>query len=103
MKGILMDINNELIISPVRDSEGKITRGLLVGDITDQCASFILQSSPGQIKEDVLLGPGLTKFIRSKESRNEIMEKIRLHLTRGGINWNEYKKRIELNINSITI
>lgn len=97
MKGILLDTDYELMIRPLRDAQGFITRGMVIGDNTDQCAAIVLDSSQGHIKEDLLLGAGLTKFIRSKESKSEVMQRIRQHLTRAGINYSDYKKRININ------
>jgi len=98
MKGILIDINNELVIKPKRDSEGLITGGLVVGDNTDQCAALVLEMSQGELKEDPLLGAALTKFIRGKYSKSQVKLKIRQHFTRAGINYNEYKELIATTI-----
>lgn len=98
MKGILIDTNNALVIKPKRDTEGKITSGLVVGDNTDQCAALVLEMSQGELKEDPLLGAGLTKFIRGNYSKSQVELKIRQHLTRAGINYNEYKELITTTI-----
>lgn len=100
MKGIILDTDYDLMIRPLRDSSGKITRGMVVADNTDQCAALVLGSSQGHFKEDLLLGVGLTKYIRSKESKSEVMQRIRQHLTRAGINYSDYKKRINLSTNT---
>ncbi len=98
MDGILIDKNYELMIRPKLDSSGKIVSGLVVGDNTDQCAALVLEMSPGELKEDPLLGPGLTKFIRGKYSPSQIDARIDKHFKRAGINYEDYKKRINKNI-----
>lgn len=99
MKGILLNTDYELMIRPLRDADGKITRGMVVGENTDQCVALVLGSSQGHFKNDLLLGVGLTKFIRSKESKSEVMQRIRQHLTRASINYKDYKNRLNLNTN----
>ncbi|MCT4590517.1 MAG: hypothetical protein N4A71_22005 [Carboxylicivirga sp.] len=98
MDGILIDKNYELMIRPKLESSGKIVSGLVVGDNTDQCAALVLQMSQGELKEDPLLGAGLTKFIRSKYSPSQVDKRIRAHFTRAGINYDEYKDRMSTNI-----
>ncbi len=100
MKGMILDDIYELVVTPVRDASGRIVSGVIVGEITNQVAALVLQVSQGQVKGDLLLGAGLTNYVRGKESRSEIMQRIRVHLTRAGINWSEYKNRIGLNINN---
>lgn len=94
MKGILLDENYELLIRPRLDSSGKIVSGLVVGNNTDQCAALVLQMSQGELKEDPLLGAGLTKYIRSKYTPSQIDQRIRSHFTRAGIDYEDYKNRI---------
>lgn len=94
MKGILIDQDYELLIRPKLDSNNKIVSGLVVSANTDQCAALVLQMSQGELKEDPLLGAGLTKFMRSKYSQSQIDQRIRQHLTRAGINYQDYKQRL---------
>lgn len=103
MKGILIDSDFSLLVSVTRSSNGLITGGLVIGDNEDQCAAIVLQMQQGELKEDPLLGAGLTKFIRGKYSQTEIEQRIRQHLTRAGINYQNYKQRIGLTINTATI
>ncbi|MBS2099193.1 hypothetical protein [Carboxylicivirga linearis] len=101
MEGVLLDKDYELMIRPKLDSSGKILSGLVVGDSTDQCAALVLEMSQGELKEDPLLGPGLTKFIRSKYTPSQIDQRIRSHFTRAGINYEEYKDRINKTIKTV--
>lgn len=99
-KGILLTENFDIAINPVRDTNGLITSGIIVGNSEDQDAILILTSQQGNIKEDPLLGVGLNKFIRSKYNSYEIQSRIRLHLTRAGIDYDNFKERLILNINN---
>lgn len=99
-KGILLTENMELAVQVVRDSNGLITQGLVVGSCIDQEAFIVLTSRPGEIKEDPILGPGLTQFIRSKYNSSEIEMIIRQHFTRAGIDYEDYKERIQMTINN---
>ena len=65
-KGILLTENFDIAVNPVRDTNGLIMSGIVIGDSVDQDAVLILMSQNGDIKEDPLLGAGLNKYIRSK-------------------------------------
>lgn len=99
MRGILLDNDMRLKVN-VRLQGGLITGGLVIGDNTDQCAAIALQMMPGELKEDPILGAGLSKFIRGKYSKSEVEQKIRQHLTRAGINYNDYRQLILIMINN---
>lgn len=96
-KGILLTNEFEVMIKPVLKN-GLIVSGLIVGDTTDQDAVIVLKLKQGELKEDPLMGAGLTKFMRGKYSKSQIDERIRIHLTRAGINYDEYKERINQTI-----
>lgn len=100
MKGILLNNDFELLVNVRRLQNGLIAGGLVVGNNEDQCAAIVLQMQPGELKEDPLLGAGLTKFVRGKVSSSAIDQRIRQHLTRAGINYNQYKQRIVLTSNT---
>ncbi len=96
MKGILIDTDFNLQVNAKRNNSGIIAGGLLVGDNTDQCAALSLSMQQGELKEDPLLGAGLSQFVRSKYSPSQIDQRIRQHLTRAGINYQDFKQRISL-------
>ncbi|HEY5508407.1 MAG TPA: hypothetical protein VIK29_07045 [Paludibacter sp.] len=98
-KGILLTSDFELAIHPVRDVNGLIISGLVVGNSIDQEAMIVLQLRPGELKEDPLLGPGLTQFIRGKYNKSVIENTIKQHFTRAGIDYEDYKERIQLSVN----
>lgn len=94
-KGILLTQDFDLAIRPVRNV-GKITRGLFVGDTTAQDAIMVLKLHQGDLKEDPLLGVGLTKYMRGKLDRSQIESRIRVHFTRAGLDYDDYKERLKL-------
>lgn len=99
-KGILLNENLSLAINVVKDNSGLITSGLVIGECIDQEALIILKSRPGDSKEDPILGPGLSKFVRSKYNASEVEMVIRQHFTRAGIDYESYKERIQLSVNN---
>lgn len=96
--GILLSTDFDVIIEPSRDSEGKITSGLVLGDTTDQNAVMVLQLFQGNLKEDPLLGAGLTKYMRGKLDRSQIETRIRLHFERAGIDYDAHKERLNVEV-----
>ena len=92
-KGILLTSEFDLMIKPVKKN-GLIISGLVVGDSMDQDVVVILKLQQGELKEDPLCGAGLTKFMRGKYDKSQIDDRIRIHLTRMGIDYEEYKKRL---------
>lgn len=99
-KGILLTENMELAMKVVRNASGLIISGLVIGDCVDQEAYVILQARPGDIKEDPVLGPGLTKYLRGKHKPYEVEQLIKQHFTRAGIDFESYRERIKLSINN---
>ena len=102
-KGILLNDSMDLAISVKKDSNGLITRGLLVDSCIDQEAFLVLQMKPGELKEDPVLGPGLTKFIRGKYKSYQVESQIKEHFERAGIDYDDYKDRLETAINGETV
>ena len=97
-KGILLDSEFDLIVSPVRDANGLIISGFVLGDNLDQNAVMVLKLRQGDLKEDPLLGAGLTKFMRGKYDASAIESRIKQHFIRAGIDYDRYKDRIILNV-----
>jgi len=95
-RGILIDDDNELVIIPRRDSSGKITGGLVIGDTILQDTAIVLGLNQGELKEDPLLGPNLTALIRSKADKVKIERAIKVHLERAGIDYQQVKNSISL-------
>lgn len=83
--GILLDSDTgDLAVEIVRDSSGKITSGLVIGDVTEQNQQTLLLSSPGEIKEDPLIGVGLRSYIESDDV-DGLARKIRTEFTKDGM------------------
>jgi len=99
-KGILLTAGFEMAINVVRDTNGMIISGIQVGSSIDQDAVIVLSLQQGDLKEDPLLGPGLTKFIRGKYDKSQIDNTIKQHFTRAGIDYDDYKNRIQTSINN---
>lgn len=97
-KGILLTDEFDLAVQPVRNASGKIVRGVLVGNTIDQDAVMVLKLHQGNLKEDPLLGVGLTKYIRGKLDISQIESRIRVHFTRAGLDYDDYKERIKLEV-----
>lgn len=95
-----MDVEFDLAVSPVRDGSGLITRGIVVGENTDQCAALVLSMAQGDLKEDPLLGCGLTQFVRGRYSSSKIEKRIRAHFNRAGINYDDYSSKLSISINT---
>lgn len=100
MIGLMLDTEFDLAVSIERDRNGVITRGIGVGDNTDQCAALVLSMSQGDLKEDPLLGCALTQFVRGKYSPSKIEKRIRAHFDRAGINYDDYSNKLSVTINT---
>lgn len=83
--GILLDsATGDLAIEVVRDASGLITSGLVIGDVTEQNQRSLLLASPGEIKEDPLVGVSLRSFIESDDV-DGLARKIRTEFTKDGM------------------
>lgn len=61
--GIQLNDDYDLDIEIVKDSSGKITSGLVIGEITQQNMKMILVGNPGEFKEKPLVGVGINNMI----------------------------------------
>lgn len=83
--GILLDSETgDLAVEVVKDANGLITSGLVIGDVTEQNQRTLLLSSPGEIKEDPLVGVGLRSFVES-DYVDGLARKIRTEFTKDGM------------------
>ena len=64
MKGIVLE-NDDLKINVVRDSNGLITSGVVIDDITFQRCDLIIKAQKGEFKEHPTLGFGIESYLRS--------------------------------------
>ena len=80
MKGIQL-IDYDIDIKPVRDKNGRVTSGLVVGDILHQNQAIILSIRKGELKENPSVGVGLTDMLLTHDLaaiKNEIRQQLEL-------------------------
>lgn len=82
-KGILLDDNFELQVKVERDSNGLITSGFIIGDVTRQNQRTILLAEKGEIKEAPTLGVGIASFL-DDDSPSDLLREIRENLREDG-------------------
>lgn len=97
MKGMLLADNGDLAIKPVLEKEG-IRSGVIIGDSMMQDAYIVLGLNQGELKEDPLIGPNLLRFIRSKATKTAVIKQVRMHLERDGLDYDELKETININL-----
>ncbi|MDH6309410.1 hypothetical protein M2451_002704 [Dysgonomonas sp. PFB1-18] len=82
-KGILIGDDGNLLIEVTRDAQGKITDGLVIGDVTSQNQNTILLAEKGEIKNSPLLGVGIASYL-DDESPSELLREVRINLRMDG-------------------
>ena len=82
-KGVLLDDNFEPVVSVVRDSNGLILSGMVVGDVTQQNQRTILLAEKGEIKESPSLGVGIASFL-DDDNPSDLLREIRANLREDG-------------------
>lgn len=73
----------------------------VVGDSLLQEIGIILRMSPGDLKSDPVLGPGLVKFNLAKHKPEEIQATIKRHMQRDLKEWNTVKDLITLHFKQL--
>ena len=81
--GILLNDNMDLLVEVKRDSNGMITSGLTIGDVTKQNQQIILLAEKGEIKEVPLLGVGIASFL-DDDNPSELLREVRTNLREDG-------------------
>lgn len=61
MKGILIDETGDFKIEVKRDSNGKITQGIVIGNCDADIAERVIQAWQGEFKEVPLIGGNVMK------------------------------------------
>lgn len=84
----------DLKIDVVRDAEGLITQGLVIGDILNQNQALILLASPGEFKFNPTLGVSIQDLLLDDDYLR-FRHRIHEHLTKDGMK----VKQVELSIN----
>ena len=80
MRGIQLT-DFDLSVDVVRDSSGRITSGLVVGDILYQNQALILAFNKGDLKADVSVGVGIGRMVLDNERltwQREIQEQLEM-------------------------
>lgn len=99
-KGILLNqTTNDFDIVAIRGSDGKITQGLQVGDVTNQNVKIILCMHPGELKEQPTVGVGISNMLLDKDYLL-YKHKIRQQLNAEGMQVNHLdikKQNVEIN------
>lgn len=82
--GILLDPDTgDLQMRVIRDSNGLITSGFLIGNVTEQNQRAILLAEKGEIKENPLLGVGIASFL-DHDDPSELLREVRENLRMDG-------------------
>jgi hypothetical protein len=82
MKGTGILLNPEtddLDIKVTRDNQGRITGGLVVGDVSAQNQAIIIYMQPGEMKEAPHVGVGISSMLLSEETllyKHKIREQL---------------------------
>ena len=84
MLGILIDDDYELQVDVKFDQDGKITGGLVLGDLTFQNQDIIIKMNKGELKEAPLKGVGIQNYI-DDESPETLIRNIRTELAADGM------------------
>jgi len=88
MKGILLDENFELMINPVRDSNGLITSGIQIGTIDYQRVKMIVLAQKGEFKEFPTLGFGIDNYLKAnvQDVKQRFVNEMTKELKSDGMN-----------------
>lgn len=71
----------DLAVDVRRDADGRITGGLVVGDILYQNQALILAFRKGDLKDDVSVGVGISRMLLDNERltwQREIQEQLEM-------------------------
>ncbi|QSW90698.1 hypothetical protein J0383_07780 [Flavobacterium endoglycinae] len=88
MTGIKVDQDFNLIIDVVRDSTGKITSGLVLGNIDYQRCHMITIAQKGDLKGSPTLGFGIENYMRGVviDNNQKFKTELQKELKADGIN-----------------
>ena len=86
-KDILFDANGEL---------GVVNGDWMVGESELQEVERILTLNQGELKSDPVLGPSLVRKLKSRIRQSEIVQLVRIHLSRDKKNYDTIKNYINI-------
>lgn len=83
-KGILLDESGDVLIKPIRDSDERIVRGLVIGESDYDHVRLIVESSKGDFKDYPVLGVG-ERFLKSVGRAADIRAEVQTQLELDGM------------------
>lgn len=83
--GILLEQEGDVMVDVVRDKNGMIESGLVVGHTLYQNQYILLKAYPGELKEYPVLGAGIGDIVNDREIAGW-STRIREQLERDGMN-----------------
>ena len=95
--GILLNDDYDLQVSVVKDANGKIVNGLVLGNTLYQNQAVILQAQPGEIKELPVLGVAISDVVLDNDFLSW-RRRIRRHMELDGQTVNEVKFDLNKNL-----
>lgn len=81
MNGIQLEQSFDIQIRVKRDVSGRITSGLVVGDILAQNQALIINAHKGEFKESPIVGVGISDMLLDHDAlawRTEIREQLEI-------------------------
>lgn len=72
MKGFGMLCAPDLLALPVRDDEGRIIRGIVLGEITSQNQAMLVVAASGEFKAHPTTGVGAMRYLRDDSTEDFI-------------------------------
>lgn len=87
-KDILLNQENDIDI---------VSGDFFIGESLLQEVAIITNLKSGELKSDPILGPNIIQLLKSNVKQNEIEQRLRIHLSRDGKDYNEIKKYISVN------
>jgi len=86
----------DLLLHPTTDDLLIKEGDFVLGQSLAQETAVILRMSPGELKEDPVLGPGLIQLIHGNAPAVELRHRIRKHLQRDQKDYDHIKTQIQL-------
>lgn len=88
-KGILLGNDGDIVI---------INGKMVIGDSEIQETAIIVDMNQGEHKFVPVLGPNLMQLIKSKASKFDIDQRLRVHLAKDGKDYSALKEKIKTEI-----
>lgn len=80
----MLDESGDVRINPIRDSDGQIVRGLVIGESDYDHVRLIVESSKGDFKDFPVLGVG-ERFLKSVGRAADIRAEVQTQLELDGM------------------